>query len=91
MDSPVNAIRVVRQGGLHRHLPRGRLPRACPLVEAELEVRYGGIVPSCSRKYTLPEGKIIISIYQKPGALSLRRRLFHYLQPYRPMSNLHFT
>lgn len=46
------------------------------------------------RKYAkllLPGGKIIISIYQKPGALSLKKRLLHYLQPRRPMSNLHCT
>jgi SAM-dependent methyltransferase len=46
------------------------------------------------RKYAqflLPDGKIIISIYQQPGALSLKRRLLRYLQPRRPMSNIHCT
>jgi 2-polyprenyl-3-methyl-5-hydroxy-6-metoxy-1,4-benzoquinol methylase len=46
------------------------------------------------RKYAqflLPNGKIIISIYQKPDALSLKARLLHYLEPRRPMSNLQCT
>jgi len=46
------------------------------------------------RKYAqflFPDGKIIISIYQKPEALSLKTRLLHYLHPRRPISNLHCT
>jgi SAM-dependent methyltransferase len=46
------------------------------------------------RKYAqflIPNGKIIISIYQKPEALSLKTRLLHYLYPRRPVSNLHCT
>lgn len=46
------------------------------------------------RKYAqflLPDGKIIISIYQKPEALSLKTRLLRYLHPHRPVSNLHCT
>ena len=46
------------------------------------------------RKYAqflLPDGKIIISIYQTPGAPSLKRRLLHYLDPRRPMPSRNCT
>ena len=42
-------------------------------------------------RFLLPDGKVIISIYQAPGAFSFKRRLLHYLHPRRPMSNVHCT
>lgn len=46
------------------------------------------------RKYAqflFPDGKIIISIYQKPEVLSLKARLLRGLHPRRPISNLYCT
>ena len=46
------------------------------------------------RKYAqflFQDGKIIISIYQKPEILTLQTRLLHCLNPRRPISNLHCT
>ena len=42
-------------------------------------------------QFLRPDGKIIISIYPNPGAPSLKRRCLHYLDPRRPMSDLHCT
>ena len=42
-------------------------------------------------RFLLPDGKIIISIYQRPEVLSLKARLLRGLHPRPPISNLHCT
>ena len=46
------------------------------------------------RKYApllRPGGMILCSIYQKPGRVSMKRRLWHLLDRRRPLSNVHCT
>jgi predicted TPR repeat methyltransferase len=41
--------------------------------------------------FLAPGGAIVISIFQKPGSISFRKRIAHYFDNRRPMSNVHCT